>query len=410
MGIQNLKVNLLENTPFLKDDGTLDLKRAMLFSGHVAGICYNQAGLQASFAEEEAKTERRVDMNANNGHQSVFEHVNLTLDIQNSPKMFNMVLNNEGQYNASERSLRYTRPSEQAGLSAREVELYDKWYRIFLDLIEQNVCGDVPERKKRTLAQENARSMTSVFYQTELVYTVPLAQLNRILMMMNQYEKESTGTLFEQRLIESFQAFRSECERLHLVDERFLINFKNRHLRLFGNDKDDFNKKFFHDEFGDSYSTTYTESFAAFAQAQRHRTISYQIQLPKEDEYKYFIPEILNEKYNHAGYENRDLKKEWIQDLESIRYVYPNGMKIAVNERGTLDAFIGKLKERECSQAQYEIWKDTDKTLQEYMEALDRTKHLSANKLRPYTKTMRCGFPDFTCPNPCHNPSKNRIV
>ena len=169
MGVQNLKVKLLENTPFLKEDGTFDLKRAMLFSGHVAGICYNQDGLDASFNENEAKTERRVAMNANDGHQSVFEHVNLTLDIQNSPKMFNMVLNNEGQYNASERSLRYTRPSEQAGLSAREIELYDKWYHIFLDLIEQNVGNTIPDRKKRTLAQENARSMTSVFYQTEIV-------------------------------------------------------------------------------------------------------------------------------------------------------------------------------------------------------------------------------------------------
>lgn len=410
MGIQNLKVKLLENTPFLKEDGTFDLKRAMLFSGHVAGICYNQDGLEASFSEDEAKTERRVAMNANNGHQSVFEHVNLTLDIQNSPKMFNMVLNNEGQYNASERSLRYTKPSEHAGLSAREVELYDKWYHIFLDLIEQNVGNTISDRKKRTLAQENARSMTSVFYQTELVYTVPLAQVNRILMMMDQYEKESTDTPFEQRLIDSFHAFRLECERLHLVDERLLSNFKNRHLRLFGEKKEDFNKKFFHDEFGDSYSTTYTESFSAFAQGQRHRTISYQIQLPEQDEYKYFIPEILNKKYFHVGYENRDLEKEWLQDLESIRHVYPNGMKIAVNERGTLDAFIGKLKERECSQAQYEIWKDTDRTLQEYMEALNRTKHPSADKLRPYTKTMRCGFPDFTCSNPCHNPSKNRII
>ena len=85
-------------------------------------------------------------------------------------------------------------------------------------------------------------------------------------------------------------------------------------------------------------------------------------------------------------------------------------MKIAVQERGTLENFIEKLKERECTAAQYEIWKDTDDTLTEYMEALDRTKHPAADRLRPYTKTMRCGFPDFTCTNPCSNPSKNRIV
>ncbi len=410
MGINNLKVNLLENTPFLNSDGTFDLKRAMTHSGHIAGICYNQDGLAASFEENPDKTERRVNMNANNGHQSVFEHIGLTLDIENSPKMFNMVLNNEGQYNASERSLRYTKPGAHAGLSDREVELYDKWYHIFLDLIEQNLGTALPDRKKRTLAQENARSMTSVFYQTELVYTVPLAQLNRLLMMMEVYEKESKGTSFDERLIDSFHAFRSECERLHLVDERLLTNFKNRHLRLFAKPGDDLDKKFFRDEFGESYSTTYTESFAAFAQAQRHRTISYQIQIPEGDKYGYFVPELLSSKCKHDGYDGRDLTREWQQDIQSIRSVYPNGMKIAVQERGTLENFIEKLKERECTAAQYEIWKDTDDTLTEYMEALDRTKHPAADRLRPYTKTMRCGFPDFTCTNPCGNPSKNRIV
>ena len=67
MGINNLKVNLLENTPFLNSDGTFDLKRAMTHSGHIAGICYNQNGLAASFEESPDKTERRVNMNANDG-------------------------------------------------------------------------------------------------------------------------------------------------------------------------------------------------------------------------------------------------------------------------------------------------------------------------------------------------------
>ena len=135
--------------------------------------------------------------------------------------------------------------------------------------------------------------------------------------------------------------------------------------------------------------------FAAFAQAQRHRTISYQIQIPEGDKYGYFVPELLSSKCKHDGYDGRDLTREWQQDIQSIRSVYPNGMKIAVQERGTLENFIEKLKERECTAAQYEIWKDTDDALTEYMEALDRTKHPAADELRPYTKTMRCGFPGF---------------
>ena len=134
MKLSNLKITLLPNTPFLKDDGTFDLKRAMDFSGKVGGICYNEEGLEASFAEDDEKTEKRINSSTAGEHQSVFEHVNIGMYIKDQSKMLDMVLNNEGQYSTSERSLRYTTVKEdECNLTSREIMLYDKWFKIFFD-------------------------------------------------------------------------------------------------------------------------------------------------------------------------------------------------------------------------------------------------------------------------------------
>ena len=108
MEISNLKVTLLPHTSFLMEDGTFNLNKAMLYQGQIGGICYNEDGLLASFCEQDDITSRRVNRTTSGEHQSVFEHVNIGLYLQNSPKFLNMILNNEHQYSTSERSLRYT--------------------------------------------------------------------------------------------------------------------------------------------------------------------------------------------------------------------------------------------------------------------------------------------------------------
>ncbi len=407
MKVNNLKVYLLPNTPFLKEDGTFDIEKAMTMSGKIAGICYNENGLFASLAEDDATAMKRANRNAASGHQSVFEHIMPSLYIQNAPKMFQMVLNNEGQYSTSERSLRYTMPKEDTELTEEEIRLYQKWNQHFLNILENKYQGQLSARKMRTIAQENARYMLSVFVPTEMVHTLPLVQLNRLIVMMRNYEQGMTRTTFDKALITAFHAFEEECQRLHLLDDRLLTDFKGRNFRLFGHNLE---KALFRDEFGRSYSTTYTASFAELAQAQRHRTISYQMELPKTDEYGYFLPPLLkNILHNEMrDYSNRDLSLEWFEDLKEVRRSYPMGMKVLINERGTMEAFIEKMKERECTEAQYEIWRQTEDTRNEYMEALDRSHHYANEDFRPYTKTMRCGFHDFTCTNPCNRANQKR--
>lgn len=54
------------------------------------------------------KTNRRINMTLNNGHHSVYDHINVSLNLQNIPKILAMVINNEHQYTTSEKSGRYT--------------------------------------------------------------------------------------------------------------------------------------------------------------------------------------------------------------------------------------------------------------------------------------------------------------
>ena len=89
MEISNLKVTLLPHTSFLMEDGTFNLNKAMLYQGQIGGICYNEDGLLASFNEKAESTSKRVERTTSGEHQSVFEHVNIGLYLQNSPKFLN---------------------------------------------------------------------------------------------------------------------------------------------------------------------------------------------------------------------------------------------------------------------------------------------------------------------------------
>ena len=79
---------------------------------------------------------------------------------------------------------------------------------------------------------------------------------------------------FNVKLKESMKDFISELHRLNILQDKLLTNEKERKLSLFN---DDLNKR--EEHFGDVYSTTYKGSFEEYAQAQRHRTISYELKI-----------------------------------------------------------------------------------------------------------------------------------
>ncbi len=384
-----MEVKLVKENYFRKKDGTFDLEAALLFGGRAAGICYNKEGYESLLKEPIEKTEKRTNMTLNNGHHSVNGHVHIILNLENIPKILAMVLNNEHEYNTSEKSARYT-PVEKVSspvVSETEVELYNKWMNIFTSEISKLYSNVYNESKIKKLAQENARYLVTVFMDTQMLYTTSLRQINYIASFMQKYINESDkNNPFQSKLSESMVEFINELKKLNLLDERLMKNDKNRSLSLFSTRFDD--KR---EIFSDIYLTKYKGSFAELAQAQRHRTLNYEMRIPNE--FEFYVPPILEG--------NQKLKNEWLEDSSKVISVYPQGLLIDICENGTYENFILKCEERLCSAAQLEIMQQTRETLLMYKRKLEEDNHPLKDDIINYSKGARCTFPNYECLSPC---------
>lgn len=350
---------------------------AVDFSGKSAGICYLPDTLETLFAEAPEKTQRRADGNIKSGHHSVFGHPTYNLSLEGIPKILAMILNNEKIYNTSEKSARYTHMEP----SPQEKELYEKWIEIFKEqiLIQYPKFED---KRALKLAQENARYLISVFTPaTVMEYTVNFGQLNYIINWAKDYIKNAEENTFSIKLKETFKEFLAAM--LDLEIEGLDSRNKNRNFSLFAQRKNR------NEEFGENYSVTYLASFAQLAQAQRHRTLSYEITLL--DEPKYYVPPII------AG---TNLEQEWLKDISSLKEFFPQGMLIQVNERGTIENFVLKCMERLCGFSQLEIMQETKNIMNKYLEATKDKPELY-QYLLPYSRGARCTFPGWKCDSPC---------
>lgn len=350
---------------------------AVDFSGKSAGICYLPDTVETLFAEAPEKTQRRADGNIKSGHHSVFGHPTYNLCLEGIPKILAMILNNEKIYNTSEKSARYTHMEP----SPQEKELYEKWIEIFKEqiLIQYPKFED---KRALKLAQENARYLISVFTPaTVMEYTVNFGQLNYIINWAKDYIKNAEENVFSIKLKETFKEFLAAMPDLEIegLDSRN----KNRNFSLFAKRKNR------NEEFGENYSVTYLASFAQLAQAQRHRTLSYEMTLL--DEPKYYVPPIIAE---------TNLEKEWLKDISSLKEFFPQGMLVQVNERGTIENFVLKCMERLCGFSQLEIMQETKNIMNKYLEATKDKPELY-QYLLPYSRGARCTFPGWKCDSPC---------
>lgn len=383
---KNIIVKLLPHTPFLKKNGTLDLKKALDYSAKMAGECYEPLGWDKLMDEPEEKTKKRETMTLTNEHQTPYEHVNIGFEIVNIPKILAMILNNERQCSTSEKSSRYT-PVDGAAdpiISLEEENLYNKWMDIFKIKIKEKYGYIFDDRKITKLAQENSRYLVTVFMSTKMIHTLPLVQLNRICGFMRDLTNKSEKNDFEKKLTPYLLEFIECFEKLNCLDSRMQTNRKNRTLSLFSdNDVED--------SFNYAYSTNYKGSFAQLAQAHRHRTLEYSMRLLEEKEF--FIPPILED--------DKVLVKEWLRDIKSVEHVYPQGELISINELGSFDKFILKTKERLCSAAQLEICNQTKETLKKMIDSYRKSNHFLLQKALEHSKGARCTFPDYSCSNQC---------
>jgi hypothetical protein len=376
---------------YSRRDNIFDLDRALNLCGKIGGICYNKEGWDALKDEDKAKTDRRIDMTINNGHHSVYDHIFISFNMKNIPKMLAMMLNNEKEYTTSEKSARYTRVASQSGssISKEEEEAYDKWVEIFKEEIKKKYGDQFPENKITKLAMENARYLVTVFMPTTFIYTTSLRQINILASFMEKYIKEADMMdPFDIKLTNSMKEVLSELKRVNVLDPRLMTNNKNRSFSLFG--KDLANNK---DTFGKVYSTNYKASYAELAQAQRHRTLDYQMERANDDRKEFYVPQIIR---------GTKLEDEWKKDIKSLKDVNPQGELVLVNEEGKYEDFILKAKERLCSAAQLEIMEQTRDTLEKYRMALIAADNPLKYDIEKYTHGARCTFPDFKCTEDCH--------
>ncbi len=380
-----MTIEILPNY-FLKDDKTFALDEAIKLSGKIAGVCYDKEGFKHLENEPEEKTLRRVNMTLNNGHHSVYDHILINFNLQDVPKILAMILNNEHQYTTSEKSARYTPLVKQNNsiITETEEKLYNKWLDIFKIKIKDKYGYIYNDNKIQKLAQENARYLITVFMPTQMIYSTTLRQINYLASWMQKYI-EQAKTPFEKKLAFYMQEFLDNLANINVLEARLMQNDKERSLSLFNSNLE--NQEYF----GDVYSTVYKGSFAQLAQAQRHRTIDYQIEMLKEKEY--YIPPIIAD--------DQTLVDEWLNDMEKVKAVNPQGEIIKIKERGTYEAFILKCKERLCTAAQLEIMLQTKETLLKYKKALETTNNPLAKDIQKYTHGARCTFPDFHCPTDC---------
>lgn len=357
----------------------LSREEAIDFSGKSAGICYLPDTIEKLFAEAPEKTLKRARGNIKSGHHSVFGHPTYNLCFEGIPKILAMVLNNEKVYNTSEKSARYTRMEP----SAQEKELYEKWIVIFKEQIILKY-PNFDEKRAQKLAQENARYLISVFTPTTIMeYTVNFEQINFIINWAKDYIEKSENDEFSQKLKETFKQFLAAMPDLEVEDLN--SKMKNRSFSMFAKEC------LRGEEFGENYSINYLASFAQLAQAQRHRTLNYEMILP--DKAQYYIPLIIR---------NTEFEEKWLNDISSLEKYFPQGMLVQVNERGTIENFVLKCTERLCGCAQLEIMIQTQKTMKRYIEALKENGNEKLyNYLLPYSKGARCNFPGWKCNSPC---------
>lgn len=339
----------------------------------------------------------------NNRHHSTFGHSFLTLQISGIPKALAMVLNNEKDYNTSEKSARYTKMKD---IEPTQNALYNKWVEIFKEEIQKkhpngsNNFFDAEGKKAGKLAQENARYLISVFVPTNMVYTTNFRQLNYLAHFMEKQIKNPSNNFYRE-LIPYMQEFVDFCKNNDLYSEK-LEDGKDRGLSLFG-------EPVLKTNYSNTYQGMYKMSFACLAQSQRHRTIDFSINnLTFVNDFEkindFYIPPII--------LDNPKLKEEYLKDIKSVAKFLPQGTLIDVNEMGTYENFILKAKERLCACAQKEIRDLTLKQTIDYSKALSeeasklKDEQLAnaakrySDRLKVMSSGARCKS-GYKCTSPC---------
>lgn len=357
-----------------------------LAGGHAANICYTQKSYDEIISEPKEKTLKRADDNKHNRHHSVFGHDEINIYFEGIPKIIAMMINNEHEYNTSEKSGRYT---TMFG-SDEENELYNKWLDIFKLEIKKKYPNEpyLTDTMITKKAKENARYLLSIFMRTKMEYTTSYRQWNYLYDFANKMIQQETNNRLIICLKPYLEEFKFVLEKTGFISDD-IKDYRDRKFSLIEDDNT------YDEHFSRSYSVNYKSTIPALADLLRHRTLDYSFSLiePKE----YYVPQIIRD--------NPILVREWLKDISSLSE-FPQGMLVNVNETGKYEDFIMKLYERLCTAAQLEVAEITKETLTKYVKVLEESDSPNdkkiLEKMKVYTKGARCSFPGFECQNKCY--------
>lgn len=355
-------------------DGHFDRDRFEVFTGQTAGVCYMPDTYTTLVNEPIENSLKRFNRILADGHHSVADHTMVTLEIEDASKLFAMFLNNEKFYATSEKSARYTKMQVDGLIS----EIRTKWDEILFDEIKARYGYQFKDGQIRKLANENSRYFTSVMTPTTFVYTTSVRQFNYLAHWFNQIAN-SDNELYKLIYAEGME-FCNQLDALGLYYPE-LKDGKKRLFSLLGT-------RVRNEHFLDTYSVNYLGSWAMLAQAQRHRTLSYEMM--RLENKQYYVPKILQSK--------PQLVDMWLRDMEKVADLIPQGELLHINERGTVENLVLQSLERLCSGAQKEIEATTKSKMDRFVaETTD-------SELREYVadhaKGARC-MSGFECNRPC---------
>lgn len=338
------------------DNQTANLQSLKTFAGKQAGMCYAKEKYRDSYISDYKKAAVRFDRVSGTGHHSIADHSQVTLLIEDCPKMTAMVLNSLGLYTTSEKSGRYTQMTANGCVD----KLYQKWYDIFLELILKKY-PNIDEKSRKSnlrdkLAKENARYVLSVFYPaTDMTYTTSIRQINYIIDWCQRYiVTRHKDTEFNHQLLLCVSDLYEKIKALNLYCNT-LRDTKNRGFNFLAC-QTRFNINKSPEVLADNYLVKYSVSFADLAQEQRHRTLDY-FMCYEGDTFDFYIPKLLTLS------ENEQYKKEWLHDLDSIKFTYPIATLVDVVETGLVSNFILKCDERLCGRVMLETYENVKTTL-----------------------------------------------
>lgn len=362
------------------------IRETKVISGQAAGVCYSAQNYFESSAASDEKSLSRYETTVGNGHHSIAGHSHFTLVLSNIPKLTAMILNSFGVYNTSEKSGRYTIMTEgETDESNRNMILYNKWQKIFKDLIIHFYPDTADTHGKQScladkLAIENARYMLSVLAPyTSMEYTVSYRDLCYIIDMCRRFmERYDANKPYTQGITDSVYRCVKELHD-NLIDTGLydpnLYDIYGREIEFYPH-FDEPNVFDAEEHIGETYLIKYSCSLVDLAQEQRHRPIKYSMSFCTES---YYVPEILR-RATDCGLGN--YVNEWLNDLISIGDTIPNATLVLIAERGCLDDFMKKCAERLCSRVQYETMKTVSDNFRKF------TAHYNAGLGSPYFNSL----------------------